>query len=99
MDLNLDDCNFKMKDGTAKIADVGILKPQPLVQGTIIGTLAFMAPEVLEGRIYDKSADIFSLAITMWEMWYGRRVFSESVYSDIMTDYSSIKVNQYVVNY
>lgn len=70
-----------------------------LSKDTIISRPKYTAPEVLQGRTYDLSADIFSLAIMAWEMWYGRRVFSESVYSDIMTDYSSIKVNQYVVNY
>lgn len=91
--LNFDNCNFKMKGSTAKIADIGLLKPQPLVQGTIIGTPAFMAPEVLEGRIYDSSADIFSLAITMWEMWYGRSVFSSCEYRDILISHNSLKVS------
>lgn len=70
-----------------------------LSKGIIISRPMYTAPEVLDGRPYSLSSDIFSLAIMTWEMWYGRRVFSESVYSDIMTDYSSIKVNQYVVNY
>lgn len=84
----------KIKDNTAKIADVGMSKPKNQLQGTITGTPVFMAPEVLEGRMYGLSADIFSLSIMMWEMWYGRRVFSESVYSDVMTTYNSIKVKQ-----
>lgn len=83
--------NILIKDNTAKIADVGMSKPKNQLQGTITGTPVFMAPEVLEGRMYGLSADIFSLSIMMWEMWYGRRVFSESVYSDVMTTYSSIK--------
>lgn len=83
--------NILMKAGTAKIADIGLLKPQPLVQGTIIGTLAFMAPEVLEGRIYDSSADIFSLAITMWEMWYGRSVFSSCEYRASLISFTCLK--------
>uniref|UniRef100_K1QJ91 Serine/threonine-protein kinase atg1 n=1 Tax=Magallana gigas TaxID=29159 RepID=K1QJ91_MAGGI len=80
-----------INDNIAKIADVGMSKPKNQLQGTITGTPVFMAPEVLEGRMYGLSADIFSLSIMMWEMWYGRRVFSESVYSDVMTTYSSIK--------
>lgn len=83
--------NILIKDKTAKIADVGMSKPKTHLQGTITGTPVFMAPEVLEGRMYGLSADIFSLAVMIWEMWYGRRVFSESVYSDVMTTYSSIK--------
>ena len=36
-----------------------------------------MAPEVLHGREYDSKADIYSLGIMLWEMWYGKRAFSE----------------------
>lgn len=68
-----------------------------LQKGIIIARPMYTAPEVLEGRQYSFSADIFSLAVMAWEMWYGRRVFSESFYSDVMFDYSSIKVNQYVI--
>lgn len=34
-----------------------------------------MAPEVLHGRAYDSKADIYSLGIMLWEMWYGKRAF------------------------
>lgn len=51
-----------------------------------------MAPEVLAGEIYGLPADIFSLGIIMWEMWHGRKVFSESGYSGVMTSFSSVKV-------
>lgn len=36
-----------------------------------------MAPEVLQDQKYGPSSDIYSLAIIIWEMWYGRRVFIE----------------------
>lgn len=86
-------CFFKkIKGGTAKIADIGFTKPIHLIQGTIIGTPFYMAPEVLVGDMYELPADIFSFAIMMWEMWHGRRVFSESEYSDVMKNYNSIKV-------
>lgn len=83
--------NILIKGGTAKIADIGFTKPKNHIQGTIIGTPLYMAPEVLVGDIYEQSADIFSLAIMMWEMWYGRRVFSGSEYSGVITTFSSVK--------
>lgn len=85
-------CNSKVKDGVAKLADTGMSELENLSKGIIIARPMYTAPEVLDGQLYTLSADIFSLAIMAWEMWYGRRVFSESVYVDIMTDYSSIKV-------
>lgn len=86
--------NSKVKDCTAKLADTGMSELENLSKGIIIARPMYTAPEVLDGRQYSLSADIFSLAIMAWEMWYGRRVFSESTYSDVMYDYSTIKVNQ-----
>lgn len=40
--------------------------------GTVAGSPVYMAPEVLNAEgIYDRKADIYSLAIIIWEMWYG----------------------------
>ena len=35
-----------------------------------------MAPEVFRSRVYDSKADIYSLGLIMWEMWYGQRAFA-----------------------
>nr|XP_022303099.1 uncharacterized protein LOC111110781 [Crassostrea virginica] len=83
--------NILVKDNTAKIADFGMSKSENLLQRTITGTPVFMAPEVLEGRMYSRSTNIFSLAIVMWEMWYGRRVFSEILSFAVLTSCPSIK--------
>lgn len=50
------------------------MKPQSHIHGTTSGTQPYMAPEASDGQIYGLPADIFSLAIIMWEMWYGRKV-------------------------
>lgn len=70
---------LKIKKDTAKISDVGTLKPQSQISGTIIGTPVYMAPEAAGGQIYGLPADIFSLAIVMWEMWYGRKMLIDVV--------------------
>jgi Tol biopolymer transport system component len=43
---------------------------------TIVGTLAYMAPEQLEGRAVDMRADIFALGAVLYEMISGRRAFA-----------------------
>ncbi|XP_062578134.1 uncharacterized protein LOC134240036 [Saccostrea cucullata] len=85
--------NILVKDNIAKIAGLGLSKPENLLTGIIIGTPVSMAPEVFKGQIYNTSADIFSLGIMVWEMWYGRKVFSEDLYRDIITNYWSVKEN------
>lgn len=67
-----------MKNGVAKIADLGCLKERDLVSQTLTGTPSHMAPEVLMGKICDKEVDIYSFGILLWEFWYGMRAFENT---------------------
>ena len=37
------------------------------------GTPIYLAPGVIKSSLYDYKADIYSLGIMLWEMWYGER--------------------------
>ena len=55
-----------------KLTDVGFTKLIEDIGGTVVGSPAYMAPEVLlQTEIHNQKADIYSLAMVMWEMWYG----------------------------
>ena len=60
-----------------KIADVGLAKAEIDITGTYTGAPVYMAPEVFRFQVYCTKADIFSLGLLMWEMWYGQRAFAD----------------------
>ena len=60
-----------------KVADLGLAKLKDRITGTVCGTVLYMAPEVHDGKVYCTKADMYSFGLVMWEMWFGKRVFSE----------------------
>ena len=69
-----------MKNGVPKICDLGFSRPELFMTGTFVGTISHMAPEVIDQKPHDSSADIYSLGILLWELWYGRHAYSEEAY-------------------
>jgi serine/threonine-protein kinase len=56
-----------MDFGVARLAD-GTSLTAP---GDVVGTLAYMSPEQAEGRSAGPEADVYSLALTLYECWGG----------------------------
>jgi serine/threonine-protein kinase len=56
-----------MDFGVAHLADAAALT----AAGDVVGTLAYMSPEQAEGRQAGPEADVYSLALTLYECWSG----------------------------
>jgi serine/threonine protein kinase len=69
--------NVQVTEGEprAKLMDFGVAHladEAPLTAlGDVVGTLAYMSPEQAEGRPAGPEADVYSLALTLYECWSG----------------------------
>jgi dienelactone hydrolase/predicted Ser/Thr protein kinase len=65
--------------GQAKIMDFGLAKvkegPLLTIEGTTLGTVAYMSPEQAQGEAVDLRSDIWSLGVVMFEMLSGALPF------------------------
>jgi serine/threonine-protein kinase len=73
--------------GLAKLRDDAAVARSPLddqstgaalsPEGTLVGTIAYMSPEQLEGRPVDARTDIYALGLIVYEMITGQRAFAK----------------------
>ncbi|PVF96021.1 kinase-like protein [Serendipita vermifera] len=58
-------------DGHVKITDFGFAKLVPDVTWTLCGTPDYLAPEIIQGKAYNKSVDWYALGVLVFEMLAG----------------------------
>ena len=74
------------RDGTIKIADFGLARTRPagnvggwkrlestLSTASLGGTVAYMAPERVDGRAPDVGNDVFAFCLSAWELLAGKK--------------------------
>jgi serine/threonine protein kinase len=76
--------------GIVKLMDFGIAKPMSAstrtMEGVVMGTMQYLAPEQLDGKAVDTRADIYSLGAVLYEMLTGARAFPEQNLGKLVTD-------------
>ena len=88
---DLKPANIMLTSAGAKLMDFGLAKPTPAtfkadvdtptlskrltIEGTIVGTFQYMAPEQLEGKEADVRSDVFAFGAILYEMATGQPPF------------------------
>ena len=75
--------------GRIRLADFGIAKPldDPATitsPGEMVGTISYVAPEIIAGQPASRSSDIYSLAAVAYEMLTGEKPFSSSTTAGLL---------------
>jgi serine/threonine-protein kinase len=70
--------------GLAKLLDSDIDATRT-IEGTVIGTAAYMSPEQADGRPTDARSDIFSFGAVLHEVLSGRRAFGGKTTMQVLT--------------
>ena len=65
-------------DGTVKLTDFGLARSiasRLSLEGMIVGTVYYLAPEMAMGKLVDSRTDLYSLGVLLYEMTTGRLPF------------------------
>lgn len=67
------------RNGHVQVLDFGVAKvlehSQHTAVGTVLGRLAYMAPEQLQGQSSSPRTDVFGAGVMLWECLAGKRLF------------------------
>jgi serine/threonine-protein kinase len=72
--------------GIVKIIDLGVARARGVgrTESGLTGKVAYMSPEQARGETVDRRTDIYALAIILWEMLTGRRLFRGESDADLL---------------
>lgn len=80
-------------DGAMKVTDFGLASfaaaPTVTMEGMVLGTPAYMAPEQVRGDETDHRTDLFALGVTVVEALTGERLFEGSTVTECMKKVSA----------
>src|SRR5689334_1621800 len=62
-------------NGHVKVLDFGLAMEPEQAEGDVVGTLAYMAPEVIQGREPTTAIDLYAVGVIAYEIFSGKHPF------------------------
>jgi Tol biopolymer transport system component/predicted Ser/Thr protein kinase len=84
LDFGLAKLKQEATPANVPLSELPTAKDPLTAQGTILGTLQYMAPEQLEGKEVDARTDIFAFGAVVYEMATGKRAFEGKSQASLM---------------
>ena len=79
--------NVLVYDDQVKVLDFGLsMNVDQAKQGDYSGTVAYMAPEILEGAAASPAADLYAVGVIAYEMFVGRHPFNTDTLTSLIND-------------
>jgi eukaryotic-like serine/threonine-protein kinase len=85
LDFGLAKLKQEAAPANVPLSDLPTAKDPLTAQGTLLGTLQYMAPEQLEGKEVDARTDIFAFGAVVYEMATGKRAFEGSTQASVIS--------------
>ncbi len=84
------------RHGIVKVADFGLasigVETTLTLEGTVLGTPAYMSPEQVSGGVVDGRSDLFSVGVTLIELVTGEKLFQGESYAECLNKVLNFKI-------
>jgi len=84
LDFGLAKLKQEAAPANVSLSDLPTAKDPLTAQGSIVGTLQYMAPEQLEGKEVDARTDIFAFGVVVYEMATRKRAFEGKTQASVI---------------
>ena len=84
LDFGLAKLKQEITPANMPLSEVPTASDPLTAEGSIVGTLQYMAPEQLEGKEVDARTDIFAFGVVVYEMATGKRAFEGKSQASLM---------------
>ncbi|MBC8099660.1 MAG: serine/threonine protein kinase, partial [Armatimonadetes bacterium] len=82
---DLKPANVMVMDGQVKVLDFGLaLLRSDVPEESVVGTLTYLAPEVLMGERASQASDLYAVGVLAYELLVGRHPFATANITDLM---------------